>query len=209
MLQVADPISETLVKTLSLIAEEIIFAIPGIIATVIVLGLLLLIIRIMNPILYKLAKLVNLDNITKQLFGFSLPFAISKLVVYMADIGVVLTTILVLVNILFGFEAAQLTVEGLSYLARLVSVIAITFFILGTFNVALDRLQSQSKLKGYTLFIIILIVTAMLIDITALTESAKASLMGGLSIGIGISVGVFAVWFFFNDFIERSLKKKE
>lgn len=208
ILQINEPVYEVIVRILSMIALEIVSAIPGIIVTIIVFALVFLVIKLLNPLIYKVSRLVNLDNLTKYVFGFSFPFSLTRLVVYLADAGLVLISILVLVTLLLGPQATQVTVQALSYIARLVSVLAVTFFILSAFNIAIDKVQGQSKLRGYTLFIIILIVTSMLIDITALTDSAKAALMAGLSTGIGISVGVFATWFFFGEMLEKYLLGK-
>ena len=43
------------------------------------------------------------------------------------------------------------------------------------------------------LFIVMLLVTAMLVDITALSDPVKSALIMGISIGVGISLGVFAI----------------
>ena len=48
----------------------------------------------------------------------------------------------------------------------------------------------------------------MLVDVTALSEQVKNALITGLSIGVGISVGVFAVWFFFHDYLDKLILSK-
>ncbi len=49
----------------------------------------------------------------------------------------------------------------------------------------------------------------MLMDITALSDSAKNSLISGLSMGVGISLGVFAIWLFFHNYLDRMLENKK
>jgi hypothetical protein len=41
-------------------------------------------------------------------------------------------------------------------------------------------------LRGYIWFIILLLITAMLVDITALSETVKNALTTGISVGLGI-----------------------
>jgi hypothetical protein len=46
------------------------------------------------------------------------------------------------------------------------------------------------------------------VDVTALSDPIKNALTSGLAIGVGISIGVFAIWFFFHDYLDEMLKIK-
>jgi uncharacterized membrane protein YccC len=48
----------------------------------------------------------------------------------------------------------------------------------------------------------------MVIDLTSLSPSIKDSLARGMSTGLGIAIGVFAVWFFFHEYLDRLLNNK-
>jgi len=69
------------------------------------------------------------------------------------------------------------------------------------FNAVIGRIKADPRLKAYPLVIIMLLVTAMLMDITALSEEIKRLLAMRLPIGIGIAIGAFAAWFFFSSSI--------
>jgi len=66
----------------------------------------------------------------------------------------------------------------------------------------------ESRLRGYLIFIMMLLLTAMLIDVTALSEPVKHALYTGLAIGIGASLAIFSAWFFFGEFWERALEER-
>lgn len=51
-----------------------------------------------------------------------------------------------------------------------------------------------------------LLVTAMLIDVTALSNEIKQALATGLSIGVGVTIGAFAIWFFFHEYLDARFK---
>jgi hypothetical protein len=60
-------------------------------------------------------------------------------------------------------------------------------------------------MRGYVIFLLLILVTMMVIDLTALSTSTKHALEQGLSIGLGIAVGLFALWFFFHEYIDKFL----
>ncbi len=79
--------------------------------------------------------------------------------------------------------------EVLAYGARVISVIGLAMILLAIFNSMVGRIRIEARLRSYAMFIVLLLVTAMLVDITALSEHVKNGLIGGLSLGVGISIG--------------------
>ncbi len=63
-------------------------------------------------------------------------------------------------------------------------------------------------MRGYVVFLLLILITIMAIDLTALSPSTRHALESGLSVGLGIAVGVFAVWFFFHDYLDKFFKVK-
>jgi Mg2+/Co2+ transporter CorB len=51
-----------------------------------------------------------------------------------------------------------------------------------------------------------LLILAVLIDLTALSAETKSALDFGISIGMGLAIGAFAVWLFFSEHINKSEK---
>jgi hypothetical protein len=144
----------------------------------------------------------------KQLSGFSLPFAMDSLIIFLADLGVALISLYAMVNLFLGAQYLQLMHEGLYYGARVVSIVVIAIVVLAISNALIGRIRVETRLRSYAMFIVLLLITAMLVDITALSDPVKNALITGLSVGVGISVGVFAIWFFFHDYFDRMLKIK-
>mgnify|MGYP000403801404 CR=1 FL=1 len=195
-------------KAFEQLAQEIISFMPKIFITIIVFVIAFVVIRLLNPPLKKLLKFTKLDEMFKRFTSISLPFSLDSLIIALADLGIFLIALFVIANLFLGPEQMKLISETIAYLARLVSIIAIIFVALTTFEIVIERIGMETKLRGYMLFIVLLLFLTMLVDITALTEPAKKALMEGLSIGIGLSVGAFAVWFFFHEHLDRIFKKR-
>jgi hypothetical protein len=199
---------ELWMEILTQIASDIIRLIPKILIALIVFALTLLVIKALNFSLRKLLKLARLDRVFKQLSGYSLPFSIDNLIIFFADLGVVLIFLYTIVNLFLGPQYLHLMTEGLQYGARVVSIIAIAIILFAIFNTVISRVKVETRLRSYALFIVLLLITAMLIDITALSDPIKNALTNGLAIGVGISIGVFAIWFFFHDYLDEILKTR-
>lgn len=195
-------IFDLLIRVLQQIAAELMELMPKIALSMIILALLVFSVKLLNIYLGKLLKFIDLEKAFKRLIGSVLPFPISSLIVFMADLGVTLIALFVIANLFLAPHQVRFVVEAFEYVVRVISIVAIFLVTLTMFSLVIERVRMETKLKGYILFILILITTTMLIDITALTEPAKAALMQGLSLGVGLSVGAFALWFFFHDYIE-------
>ncbi|MEM3673233.1 MAG: hypothetical protein QW468_03260, partial [Candidatus Bathyarchaeia archaeon] len=188
------------------IAKETIRLLPKIFIALIIIILTFLVIKLLNFSFRKLLKLAKLDAMFKQLSGFTLPFSVDSLIIFLADLGVALIALYGLVNLFWGAQYLQLMNEGVYYGARVVSVVAIALVIFAIFNAIIGRIKVESRLRSYAMLIVLLLITAMLIDITALSDPVKSALTLGLSIGVGIAIGVFAIWFFFHEHLDRSFK---
>jgi len=199
---------ELLVQIFREMATDIIGLLPKILIALIVFALTLLVIKVLNFSLRKLLKLAKLNLMFEQLSGFSLPFSIDNLIVFFADLGIILIFLYSMVHLFLGPQYLNLMTEGVQYGARIVSIVAIALILFAIFNIVISRVKVETRLRSYALFIVLLLITAMLIDVTALSDPIKNALTTGLSIGVGISIGVFAIWFFFHDYLEEILKAK-
>jgi len=200
---------ETFRKILTQIASETVRLIPKIFIALVVVLLTVAVIKILNFAIRKIFKVVRLDEAFEKLSRISLPFSLSKAIVWIADLGIALISFYSLVNLFLGAQYTHLFAEAVYYGARLLSIVALTIVIFALFNSVIEKMKVETRLKGYMFFILLFLVTAMLIDVTALSDPLKSSLTMGLSIGVGISVGVFAVWFFFHEYLDKWLKRVE
>jgi hypothetical protein len=200
---------ETLSDIFRQIATEIIQLMPKILTAVIVLAVAVLAVKVLNLSFRKLLKIAKLDALFKQLSGFSMPFSLESLIIFLADLGIALISLYAIVGLFLGEQCLQLMNEGLYYGARVVSIVVIAIVLLAFFNTLIGRIRIETRLRSYAMFIVLLLITAMLIDLTALSESVKHALITGLSIGVGISIGVFAIWFFFHNYLDKMAKVNE
>ncbi len=182
---------------------------PKILIAVIILAVAVLAVKVLNLSFRKLLKIAKLDALFTQLSGFSMPFSLESLTVFLADLGIALISLYAIVGLFLGEQYLQLMNEGLYYAARIVSIVVIAIVLLAFFNTLIGRIRIETRLRSYAMFIVLLLITAMLIDITALSESVKHALITGLSIGVGISIGVFAIWFFFHNYLDKMAKVNE
>ena len=191
------------------IASEIVNFIPKILIALVIILIAIAVIKVLNFVFRKLLGMAKIDELFVKATGISLPFSIVNLLIYLADLGIILIAAYSIVDVCAGPTYTRLMTDVLYYGARIASVIVITLVIFASFNLIVRRLRVETRLRGYMLFIVMLLVTAMLVDITALSDPVKSALIMGISIGVGISLGVFAIWFFFHEYLDRILEKKE
>lgn len=200
---VQEPIYDLFVDAMSEIVTDIATLLPRIILTIIILIIAFLAIRLLNIFFKRLLKLVNLDGIFKTLVKTELPFSLSNLIIILIDAGIILIAIFGLSNIFFDPSQMELIRGIFEYALRILSIIAVTILWFMMFDLLIERVRTDFRLRGYVLFILLIIVTMMIVDLTALSHSTKSVMEQGLSIGLGITVGVFAIWFFFHDYLDK------
>ncbi|MEM4520301.1 MAG: hypothetical protein QXF23_01085 [Candidatus Bathyarchaeia archaeon] len=193
-------------EVLAQIALEVTLLLPKILITLVVFIIAFLIIRMLNAFLGKLLKIAKVDDAFVRFSGFSLPFSLEKFIVFLANIGIILIAFYATINLFLEPRYIQLINDGIYYGARIISIIIITLVIFAVFNAVTIRTKVDPRIRTYPLVIIMLLVTAMLIDITALSSEIKGALAAGLSIGVGVAIGAFALWFFFHEYLDAYFK---
>jgi hypothetical protein len=204
----AEDLFRVLSEVLLQIAGEVVTLLPKLLGSLVIIALTFMGVKIVNILFRKLLAFVKLDEMFKQLSGFSLPFSIDSLVIFLADLGISLISLYALAGLFLPPQHLHLMNEGLAYGAKVISVMGLGVILMAIFNSIIGRIRVEARLKSYAMFILLLLVTAMLVDITALGEDVKHELIGGLSLGVGISIGVFAVWFFFHEYFDEFLRRR-
>jgi amino acid permease len=187
------------------ISREIGLIIPKIIIATLIIVVTYLSLRILSYILKKLLGFADIDSLVRKYWGEELPFSFNKLIVFLVYIAVLLASIYGIVSLFITPEYMQAVSSMIVYGTRIISVVVVALIFFTIFTVVIEKVRVESRLRGYIFFIITLLLTSMIIDVTTLSESVKESLYMGLSIGIGASLAVFAIWFFFHEYIERYL----
>jgi len=201
-------VEETLEKFASELARELIELIPKLILAIIVIVAAFAILKLVGGFIRKLLKLANVDELLEKTTGARLPVTLSSIILAVFYIGVALASLYALINIFLGEAYVEIANNLLMYGARIISLILLAMIIFAGFSWMIEKIRVESRLRGYLIFIMMLLLTAMLIDVTALSEPVKHALYTGLAIGIGASLAIFSAWFFFGEFWERALEER-
>lgn len=204
----ADDLFEILRQAFSQIAAETVQLLPKVFLALIIIAVIFLAAKVLNYGFRQVFKLTKLDVWFKRLTGFGLPFTIDGLILFLADLGLALTAIYAIAHLFLDPQYLAVMNEGLYYGARIISIVIVSIVLIAIFNLIINRVRVETRLRSYAMLIVLLLVTAMLIDLTALSEHVKQALTTGLSLGVGISIGIFAFWFFFHEYFDQFLKNK-
>ncbi len=191
------------------LAQELIELTPRIFLALAALTSTIVAIKIVNFYLRKLLSFSKVDEAVERFFGSKPPLAPSSIIVGAADLGLGFIGVYLVLSVLLPRNLLVKVDAAAVYAARVLSVLAMIGFVLFTFNMLMSRIKVETKLKSYMTFVSFLLATALLIDVVALSDPVKEALVSGLAIGIGISIAVFATWWFFADYIERYIKSLE
>ncbi|MCS7125315.1 MAG: hypothetical protein NZ929_00150 [Aigarchaeota archaeon] len=197
---------------LEVISMEITAVVPKIITAILIIVVAYVSLRLLGYLMKKILGFADIDKFIKRYWGGELPLSFNRLVIVLVYIAVILAAVYGVISIFVTREYLEAASSMILYGTRMISIIVVSLILFTVFTLVIDRIMGESRLKGYLLFIITLLLTSMMIDVTTLSESVKESLYTGLSIGIGASLAVFAVWFFFHEYLEKRLtseKKKK
>ncbi len=148
----------------------------------------------------------RIEEFIKRMTGTYIP--LTRITIILADLGIALAIIAGILH-LIAPELVTAYNEGLNYVARFVSVIILSLIAILGLTSLVSLVRIEEKLKSFVMLMAFLLILSLLIDLTALSSEIKSALVNGISIGIGLSIGVFALWFFFGEYIEERLKRRE
>jgi hypothetical protein len=195
------------IKVLQQIVKDTIMLFPKIILAIIALTITIIIVKLINKVFRAILKLTNLDEAFKKIMKLQLPFSLNTLIIVLIDAGIVLIALFGIAGLILSPQQIELMKEILNYAARVTSVIAVTILVFIMFNMVIERMSIETRMRGYVIFILLILVTMMIIDLTAFSTSTKEALVRGLSLGLGVAIGVFALWFFFHDYLDKFIEK--
>ena len=202
------PPQEVLFEILNTILAEVTAVAPRIFFALLALAALAAVGKLVHTLLSRALEFAKVDEGLAKLMGAPPPISPSRVIIAAADLGIVAIGVLLVLNILVPEEFRSTLLEGLVTVGRIVSVLVIALVVLAVFYFLVERVRVEAKLRSYLLFISFLILTMLLVDVSALSPEVKAALVSGLAQGVGLSIAVFAVWFFFGDQIGKYLEEK-
>lgn len=198
--------TEILWDALKLALRDLVEALPAIAITLVIIAIYSLIAFILTRIVQALFKLVNIDAWFKPLQEYRI--RLSSIIIFLMNIGIVLLAIYSIVALLYPSNIPLITYIVL-FIGRIASVIFVTIFMFLMLETIIERIRMEAKLRGFMFLLILFISLALVLDVTTLSNEVKNALAFGISLGIGLMIGVFAAWYFFHDVIEKKIKGKQ
>ncbi|PNV78057.1 MAG: hypothetical protein C0200_03025 [Thermoproteota archaeon] len=183
------------------ISQELIQLFPKIALSILLIMLFLLIIKGVNRLIRWLLKVSDVEGFLGRYSASFLMTPITQVFIVLSDLGLImlLSAILLSVFLPAGSEAYNLYV---SYLGRIGSVAFLAIIFVFGISSVMSLVKLEDKVKGMIMLISLLMIFAVLIDLTNLGGEIKAGLVWGISLGVGITIGVFSIWFFFKESID-------
>ncbi len=187
--------------------RDLVSIIPSILLALAIIAIYMGIAILLNRIIRRVFKLFRVDELIKPLIK-QVPFSLTSLVVVLVDIGLGILALYSIVLTLFP-EQVHTTTLIVSYAARVASVVFLVLFVFIALEAVVERIRMEAKMRGFILLLILFLSLVPILDITALSHEVKTALAWGISIGIGLAIGVFAAWFFFHEILESMIESKK
>ena len=187
---------QSTIRDLLAIAPKV-FVAALIIALIAVVGML--IVRMVRRILASL----RIDDIVKPVAErYQIPLSITSIVVALIEVGLAILAIYVVAYSLFPSFVPYVN-AFMNLVGKVISVIVMIFIVVISLTLVIERMRIERGLRGFMLLLTLLISLTLIIDVTNISPDLKRALAWGLSLGIGLSIGVFTAWYFFREFLER------
>ena len=194
---------EILREALRYALSEIAYLLPKIVISIIIIVIFFVIALVLTRIVKKILNIVKLEEIVKKYIKYTIP--IDTLIIALINLGIFFIAIYTIV--LVTYPEAMIYISLISnYLGRVASVAFLIIFVFIVINTIIDKLRMEKGLRGFMMILTFLITMILIVDITSLTPEVKSALTWGLSLGIGLSIGIFTLWYFFSDILKRREK---
>lgn len=204
-------VNETSIRVLwqafRLAIRDLVNVVPSILLALVIIAIYIGLAILLNRIVRRVFKLFRVDELVKPLIRQT-PFSLTSLVVVLIDIGLAILALYSIVLILFP-EQVHTTTVIVYYVARVASVVFLILFVFIALEAIAERIRMEAKMRGFILFLLLFLSLVPILDITALSHEVKTALAWGISIGIGLAIGVFATWFFFHEILESMVRAKK
>lgn len=198
---------EVLWHAFKLALRDLVSIIPSILIALAIVAIYLGIAILLTRIIRRIFRLFRVDELLRP-FIKRAPFSLTGLIVVLVNIGLALLAAYSITLTLFPGQAYTMTLI-LSYAARVASVIFLVLFVLIALEAVIEHIRIEAKMRGFILLLVLFISIVPVLDITALSYEVKTALAWGVSIGVGLAIGVFSAWFFFHEILESIIKSRK
>ncbi len=196
-----DIVSEALRRTLS----EVAYLLPKIAISIVIALIFFVIALVVTKVVKKILSIIKLEDLARPYVRYAIP--INTIILALINLGIALIAAHTVVLIVYP-EAIDFVMTVSSYVGKVASVAFLIVFVFLVIDAVIERIKIERGLRGFMMLLTFLITTVLIIDVTALSSEVKAALTWGLSLGIGLSIGVFTVWYFFGDLLKKKEERK-
>jgi len=198
----------SIVDALLSVSRELVQLFPRIALSLLLIMLFIVVIKGVNRLIRWLLKVSDLEGFLNRYSASFLMTPITQVFIVLSDLGLIMLLSAILLNVFMpaGGDVYNLYV---SYLGRVGSVAFLSIIFIFGISSVMSLVKLEDKVKGMIMLISLLMVFAVLIDLTNLGGEIKAGLVWGISLGIGITIGVFSIWFFFKESIDSLCGRRQ
>ena len=188
--------------------EDLVALVPKILTAVIILVAMALLTYVVVKLVRRLLDIARIDELVRPFIErYGIPFTITNVIVVITVFGMSMLTIYTVAAIVFP-EYLGLVTTAIDVVSRIASVVFLIIFVFTSITITVERIRMERGMRGFMLLLTLLIAILLVVDVTNLSREVKEALAWGLSLGIGLSIGVFTAWYFFGDVIRRRTESK-
>lgn len=185
--------------------EDVARVLPDLLLAIAVAMVFFVVGLVLVRLIRKFLAVLRIEEMIRPYMKYGIP--VNTIITALVAVGLALLAVHIIALILC--PGAIGIVESTSrYVGRIVSVAFLVIFTFMVIDAAVERIRMERGLRGFMTLLTFLITTILIIDITSLSTEVKQALAWGLSLGIGISIGVFTAWYFFSP-QQRAGRKEE
>ncbi len=188
--------------------EDLVALVPKILTAVIILVAMALLTYVVVKLVRRLLDIARIDELVRPFIErYGIPFTITNVIVVITVFGMSMLTVYTVAAIVFP-EYLGFVTTAIDVVSRIASVVFLIIFVFTSITITVERIRMERGMRGFMLLLTLLIAILLVVDVTNLSREVKEALAWGLSLGIGLSIGVFTAWYFFGDVIRRRTESK-
>jgi len=197
----------TLKEAFELALNDVINFVPKILMIIVIITVFFVISLVLNKLVTKILKVAKIDELLK-IMNKNIPISISGIIQFLINIGLALIALYTIILLVLPGQINIIT-STVMYISRVASVAFIIILVFMLLNVVIERIRMETKMRGFMFLITYFIVIILIIDVTTLSQEVKSALSQGISLGIGLAIGVFTAWYFFGEaFLKKARESK-
>ncbi len=205
---ISNPFPEGLIQAFKTLLLEFVNIVPYVLLAIVTIIASVFFIKLVNKVIRWVSKTLHLDEFIHELVPGGLRLSITSLTILLADIGITLITLLLVVRIFYLIIPSTAS-EVIPYISKLGSVTVMLILFIVALDVLSKVIAFERKTESLFFMLLFFLGLAMIIDLTGLSADMKVALGWGLAIGVGLALGIFVAWFLFGEYLDKLVKGKE